>query len=171
MDQGVWIWPHCRVISWQFSFRCVSHNAEYLLNFLYLLSFPPFVERIVQGPGYDNVLLFQEMLWTSYQSSCSLVWCCHFKRKVLQHMQGLFCLRTGGQVWELQPDRAHREMPVKPVQYWSLLSRRSEQSPSRSRWSRCIAQDRAVWQTRLPGKHTAQSSDSLCSMGSHGPAH
>jgi len=62
MDQGVWIWPLCRVISWQFSFRCVSQNAEYLLNFLYLLSFPPFVECIVQDPGYDNVLLFQEML-------------------------------------------------------------------------------------------------------------
>lgn len=89
---------------------------------------------------------FQEMLWTSHQSSCCWV-VRSFQEKGLQHVQSLFCLETDDQVWELQSDRAHREMLMKPVLCWSLLSRKAEQNPLARiwiAWFPCISQAHVV---------------------------
>lgn len=115
MDQGLWIWPHCRIISWQFSFRCVSEcwiSPQFSI-FTFLPSFcrahctRPWLWQCPFVSG--NVLNIKPE-----QLLCSVVR--SFQEKGFAMRARFFFLPGDGWPGLGSPDRAHRKS------WWNLCS-------------------------------------------------
>lgn len=141
--------------SFSFVLSLITLNIS---SIFYIYFFPPFVECIVQVPGYDNVLFFQEMLWTSHQSSCCLV--------VRSFQEKGFATRARFVLpGDRQPGTAARQGTQRNVDETCAVLK----SPQYKEWAESFKKMDSMHfpgacgkeKTRLPGKHRAHAACGL----------